>query len=95
MIYDTLVDPIVERLVIEAAAQMPDVPGDLEKNFQTAGGWAGFLSGAAGGAMVGAHVGIAAGPLGAIAGTVPGAVIGGVMGFFGGQKVGERFDAES
>ena len=95
MPYDyTIVDPIVERLVMETAAQMPDVSGDLEKNLQTVGGWAGFFTGAGAGALVGAHVGIAAGPLGAIGGLLPGAVIGGVMGFFGGQKVGHEIEAE-
>jgi phage tail tape-measure protein len=73
---------------------MPEVPGDLDKTYQTAGGWAGLLAGAGAGALGGMHIGIAGGPLGAIAGTVPGAIVGGIMGYFGGQKVGSKIEAD-
>jgi phage tail tape-measure protein len=91
---DSSAAPIIELLVTEAAAQIPAISCDLEKNYQTAGGWAGVLAGAGAGALTGAHFGIAGGPLGAIAGTVPGAIVGGIMGFFSGQKVGSRIDAD-
>ena len=91
---DSFVDPMIELLVIEAATQMPEIPSDLEKNYQTAGGWAGFVAGAGAGAIGGMHIGMAGGPLGAIAGTIPGAIVGGIMGCFSGQKVGSRIDAD-
>jgi phage tail tape-measure protein len=90
--YDASMNPLIEKLVLEAATEMPDIHGDLEKNFKAAGGWTGFLAGAGAGAMAGAHIGIAAGPLGAMAGTLPGAIVGGAMGFFGGQEVGLRIE---
>ena len=92
--HDSFVYPIIESLVTDASTQMPEISGDLEKNYQTAGGWAGFLTGAGAGAIGGMHIGIAGGPLGAIAGTIPGAIVGGVMGYFGGQKVGSRIDVD-
>jgi hypothetical protein len=92
---NSFVDKIIETLVLEAAAEMREIPADLEKNYEAAGGWTGLLAGVGAGAMAGAHIGIAGGPFGAIAGTIPGAIVRGMMGFFGGQKVGAKIDPDA
>jgi len=94
MRYGDLVELEINLLMAETEEEIPKIPADLDRNYESAGRWAGLTAGAAIGGKVGAGLGIAGGPLGAIAGTIPGLVIGGIIGYFGGSKVGGRFSAE-
>jgi hypothetical protein len=95
MRYGDLVELEINVLMAETEKEIPKIPADLDRNYESAGRWAGFTAGAAIGGKVGAGLGIAGGPLGAIAGTIPGLVIGGIIGYFGGSTVGEHISAEA
>jgi hypothetical protein len=94
MRYSDLVEAEINQLMIETDNKIPHIPADLDRNYESLGGWAGLTAGAAIGGKVGAGLGIAGGPLGAIAGTIPGLIIGGIIGYFSGSAVGEKASAE-
>ena len=95
MRYGDLVESEISVLMAETEKEIPKIPADLDRNYESAGRWAGLTAGAVIGGKVGAGFGIAGGPLGAIAGTIPGLVIGGIIGYFGGSTVGEHISAEA
>lgn len=94
MRYHDLIDLEISQLMDETEKSIPNIPADLNQNYETEGGWAGLTAGAVLGAKAGAGLGIAGGPLGAIAGTIPGLIVGGIIGYFGGSKVGGQISAE-
>jgi hypothetical protein len=94
MRYGDIVELEINRLITATENQIPKIPADLDRNYESAGGWAGLTAEAALGGKVGAGLGIAGGPLGAIADTIPGLIIGGIVGYFGGSRVGGRISAE-
>jgi hypothetical protein len=94
MTYREIAGPVIDQMLEETAATMPDIPSDLNKTYAKYGRWGGFSTGVGLGAHIGAGLGIAGGPLGAIAGTIPGAILGGVIGYFSGEKLGGAVNDE-
>jgi hypothetical protein len=90
MRYSDLIEYEMDRLIPETEKRVPEIYPDLDRNYGSAGAWAGLTPGAALGGKVGAGLGIAGGPLGAIAGMIPGLIVGGIIGYFDGAKAGEQ-----
>jgi hypothetical protein len=86
-----ILKPVREKLLEDYKKTLPDTPELLTSTYARAGGWAGAVSGALAGGSYGTSIGIATGGFG-MAATVPLAIIGGVVGYFGGEKIGSKFE---
>lgn len=86
-----ILQSVREKLLNQYKQTLPEVPELLTSTYAKAGGWAGAVSGATVGATYGTSIGIATGGFG-MAATVPLALIGGVIGYFGGEKIGSKFE---